>query len=44
MLNSKLCDANNTFIDFAKVNKIFERNNGVLFKILFSVLLLIYKK
>ena len=44
MLNSKLYDVNNIFIDFAKINKIFERNNGVLFKNLFSILLLIYKK
>ena len=44
MLNSKLCDVNNIFIDFVKVNKIFESNNDILLKNSFFLLFFIYKK
>lgn len=44
MLNSKLCDVNNIFIDFTKVNKIFESNNDILLENSFFLLFFIYKK
>lgn len=44
MLNSKLYDVNNIFIDFAKVNKIFESNNDILLKNSFFLLFFIYEK
>ena len=44
MLNSKLYDVNNIFIDFTKVNKIFESNNDILLKNSFFLLFFIYEK